>query len=346
MRISNPKLVILLALLVGLKVILLITLGPVNAPNSLGYTQYAEAMLSGSEWLFNVDIHSSFWQPLTTFWMIGYLALIVALFVTPMFFVVQACKGWNQFCTGERFVTTLGQTTLFSPTVRIEERGISFRVKDDMLTDMGNLAPLNSNYLMHNVYLINEHLAKKHNLCAVDVLRYAYTHFFNNWRRKPGVMARHTLPYIREKQAFLPFMPTESINQIVTWSGREKLFPLKGQLWRNVKEDLRVDQLAMVVIRGLSRAFSIFISLAFLVGAPIVIVSQARQNTWRVSAYESLSVMVLLYWLAYFSYDLACAMDSLEMRFLMPVEPFSMLIGVTYLAVVGSRLMNTRQVVE
>ena len=102
----------------------------------------------------------------------------------------------------------------------------------------------------------------------------------------------------------------------------------------------------MAVIRGLSRAVSILISLAFLFGAPIVIVSQARQNTWRISAYEPLSVVVLLYWLAYFSYTLACAMVSLEMRFLMPVEPFSTVIGVTYLAVVGSRLINSWQVVE
>ena len=101
-----------------------------------------------------------------------------------------------------------------------------------------------------------------------------------------------------------------------------------------------------LVIRGLSRAVSILISLAFSVAASIVIVSKARQNTWRVSAHESLSVVVLLYWLAYFGYTLACAMVSLEMRYLKPVEPFSTVIGATYLAIVGRRLINTRQVVE
>ena len=63
-----------------------------------------------------------------------------------------------------------------------------------------------------------------------------------------------------------------------------------------------------------------------------------------VSVYEPLSVVVLLYSLAYFRYTLAFAVVSLEMHFLMPVEPFSTVIGVTYLAVVASRLINTRQV--
>ena len=100
------------------------------------------------------------------------------------------------------------------------------------------------------------------------------------------------------------------------------------------------------VIRGLSRAVSVLISQAFSVGSSIVIVSKARQNTWRVSAYEPLNFVVLLYWLTYFGYNLACAMVSLEMRDLQPFKPFSKVIGATYLAIVGHRLMNTRQVVE
>ena len=88
---------------------------------------------------------------------------------------------------------------------------------------------------------------------------------------------------------------------------------------------------------GGGKIFGVLISL---------IVSKTRQNTWRVSAYEPLSVVVLLYWLGYFGYTLAYAMVSLEMRYLKPVEPFSKVIGATYLAIVGRRLMNTRQVVE
>ena len=81
-------------------------------------------MLSSIEWLFNVDIKTSFWQPLTNFPMIGYPALIVAFFLAPVFL-------WGD------------------------------NMKDDTFTNIGNLAPLDSNYLMHNVYIINEHLAKK-----------------------------------------------------------------------------------------------------------------------------------------------------------------------------------------
>ena len=64
---------------------------------------------------------------------------------------------------------------------------------------------------MHNVYLINEHLAKKHSLCAVEALFYTSTHFCNNWRREPGVMVLYTLSSIRTKQACLTFMPSGSI---------------------------------------------------------------------------------------------------------------------------------------
>ena len=42
--ISNPMLIFLFALLIGLKVILLVNLGSVRALDSVGYQQYAEVM--------------------------------------------------------------------------------------------------------------------------------------------------------------------------------------------------------------------------------------------------------------------------------------------------------------
>ena len=89
-RIGNLKLISLFALLIGLTVILLINLGSVHAPDCVGYKQCAEAMLKGIEWLLNVDIKSSLWQPLSTVQVIGYTALIVAFFVAAMLFVGQA----------------------------------------------------------------------------------------------------------------------------------------------------------------------------------------------------------------------------------------------------------------
>ena len=463
---------------------LLLALGPVHAPDSIGYVRYAEAILNGHEWLSVVDIEKNFYQPLTAFRMIGYPALIAFIklisptywdwllvafqfalsllstaivyhlairisksgklalfsalahgvgqtiamdqciltdslnasllvivaghigirildrhppsiveaavlgfvvfvaflfreagsilqyiywpmiaywvfvsqanrirsimilvaFAMPVFLGVQSYKGWNEARTGERFITTSAQTALFLPTIRVEEKGTSLVEKDELLKDMGELAPLKSEHLMENVYRINKHLALDHGLNAVEIMNFGYTHFFRSWSNNAGIMARYTLSQFREKQAFLAFMPAESLSQLVYWSGRERLFPAKGQLWQNVKEDLRIDQLIMVVVRGLSRVFSILVSIAFLIGVPVAFLKQVTKNRAGLSNYDPPRVLAFLYWLAYFGYTLTYAMVSLEMRYLMPVEPFSMIIGITLLISWARKVLHRRRV--
>jgi len=269
-------------------------------------------------------------------------AVLMLAFMAPMVAGVQAYKAWNQMRTGERFVTTTAQVTLFQPSVELETRGIPVFAGDALLAGMAPLVHFNATHLMDNLYKINEHLAKQQGLNALEISAYGYAHYFENWRTRPRDMLRFTLANFRGKQAFLAFMPAESLNQLITWSGGANLAPAKGRLWSNLFENGRVDQLVMVGVRGVSRALSALITLAFLIGVPIITFREAQQKRRNLMAYEPKVVLMQIYWLMYFGYSFAYAMVHLEMRYLMPVEPLSMLIGMTVLHGTWARFKQRR----
>lgn len=254
--------------------------------------------------------------------------LMVVVFAIPMGVGTQAYKAWNEERTGKRFITTAAQTGMFFPALELEKRGVPVLSRDALLSDMEPLGPWASTTPLQNVSRINAHLVGQHGFDAVDVARYGMATFLRYWVDYPLDMVKVTLSHFREKQAFLAFMPIEAGEQLGLWAIGKSPLPKKGELRSAVLEDGRVDQLALIVGRSVSRLVSALIAAAFLFGVPILFVRQMLQNRAKIREYDVGVTLMMIYWMAYFGYTFAYAMVSLEMRYLMPVEPLSMVIGV------------------
>lgn len=69
------------------------------------------------------------------------------------------------------------------------------------------------------------------------------------------------------------------------------------------------------------------ILLAFLAGVPLYALREVRQNRANLAAYDVKTSLMFLYWMVYMGYTVVYALVHLEMRYLMPVEPLSMVAG-------------------
>ncbi|MEH6632271.1 MAG: hypothetical protein V7776_15750 [Halopseudomonas aestusnigri] len=276
-----------------------------------------------------------FW-PLVFYW--GYrskgwlkgLALSL-VFIAPLLIGIEAYKTWNNYRTGERFVTTASQTSMFFPTLDLEKRGVSVLADDPLLKDMAPLSFSDDRPPLTRVALINKHLVETQSFNAYDVGKYGMTRFFRNWAEHPVDMLAVSLSQISEKYLFLAFMPVESLTQLHFWAGGENTFSAnkKKSLWSAVFAEGRIDLLGLRLGRGVSRIISIIIMLSFLALMPIFLFSELRSQNYRIKKCNPKIMVMSFYYLSFFCYLFAYSMVSLEKRYLMPVEPLSIVVGVT-----------------
>ena len=252
---------------------------------------------------------------------------MLLIFAVPMVGAVQGYKSWNEIRTGERFITTGAQTAMFFPILGLENRGVRILREDELLRELDPIGHWDTNAPMDAVNLINKHLYEEHGFSDADAARYAMGFFFRSWVSHPVDMAIVTLSQLRAKQSVMAFMPVESIVQLRFWATGEQPWPAKGTLWKGVREEGRIDQLALVFGRAVSRGLSMIILLAFLAGVPFYALREVRQHSTDVAAYDVKTSLMFLYWVLYAGYTTVYGLVHLEMRYLMPVEPLSMVAG-------------------
>jgi len=277
--------------------------------------------------------------------MIGYWALrvmdtklktvmMLVAFVLPMFLGVEAYKSWNQMRTGERFITTGASTAMFFPSVYLEQRGISVFANDPLLKDMGPLPQIPSTVQALRT-TVTSHLIQEHSFTILDVARHGYTMFRDNWQNHPLEMLALTVSHIRRDQTQLFVMPIGTLDRTVLWATTRSTFPAPGKLWGNLVNDYRVDQVLMVAGRTVERLVSMTLTLAFIIGAPVLLLREGLRERFTIHRYDPTVALVGLYWLMCWGYILVYAMIHMEVRYLMPVIPLSMIGGITALIIFG-----------
>lgn len=269
-------------------------------------------------------------------------ALVVVLFALPMLLGTQAYKAWNEMRTGKAYITTAPQTGMYIPTLELARRGVPVVAEDPLLQGMEPFGPWASTTPLQNVSRITAHLMQRHGFDALDLARHGMARFKSYWLNYPLDMAAVTLSHVREKQAFLAFRPVESVSQLVFWATGRDPFPKKGAGRERLWQDGSYGGLVMVMGRSVSRIVSAALTLAFVLGAPILFVRAMLAHRGNFRAYEPGVVLMVLFWLMYFGYTIAYAMITLELRYLMPVEPLSMVVGVTVLASLANRYKQRR----
>lgn len=252
-------------------------------------------------------------------------ALMLCVFALPMFIGTGAYKSWNQMRTGERFITTGGQTTLYIPTLRLQARGIDPFAGSIYLSDMPPLQePISSRTPLQHIHQINTHLHEQHAMNALDIANYGYTTFFRLWSEQPLGMVRGTLSQLREKIAMLAFMPVEASVQLRMWARWDTNWKQQNGL--------------MKAGRHISRGISIIIMAAFIFGMAKVVWNQVFANRAVSNDVQRSERLMILLSVMYLGYTFSYAMVSLETRYLMPVEPFSAVIGLLLLDKARQRL--------
>jgi hypothetical protein len=88
------------ALLLSLKLLLLLAIGPVFSPDTPSYADFADAMLASHHWLSDADLATQV-LPVTTFRILGYPAVIAAA-------KLLAGRVWPYAVIGLQFTISTG----------------------------------------------------------------------------------------------------------------------------------------------------------------------------------------------------------------------------------------------
>jgi hypothetical protein len=269
--------------------------------------------------------------------------LMVVVFAAPTLLCMEGYKSWNESRTGERYITTVAQTAMFFPGLELIGKGIPVFSNDAFLDDVGPLGEWPATSRGESVGRIRAHLKKEHGFNNLDVARFAMASYFTNWRVYPFGMTMISLSHLKFKQFFYAFRPMETAIQLRYWATWEWPWPRWGALWETIIEDdsRRMELLSLMVVGGLSRLISGIIAMAFFIGTPVVIIREVREKRWNILAYDLILTLMFLYWLLYFGYTFIYALVSLEMRYLMPVGPLAMVIGLTIIASYGQAFLQT-----
>lgn len=244
-------------------------------------------------------------------------AIGLAFIILPLFTVQQAYKEWNRSRAGAAVVTTGAQTAILQTLVEVarDEPGI---FSGDMLLDHVARATLR-NYDFVEVRGISTRLADEHNRSAAQIAADAYAAYFRAWREHPAAMLRIPLPYLREWQARLTVRPLASVRELILWSSGDD-FGFAS--WRGVREG-RWWMAPPIALRFLSEAAAIVVFAGFLLLTPW---RTARERPWPPPVVASMAI-----WMLYLGFFAIYAVVHIEPRYLAPIVPGSLVVGVVNL---------------
>jgi len=258
-------------------------------------------------------------------------ALLLVCFALPILGGVQLYKAWNVLRTGQAFLTTGSSQPIFFPAIYLSLRGVDVLKDDPLLHGMGPLPRSESTVSVVRSSII-PYLSNTYGMSQLDIARYGGRQFLRLWLDYPAEMAKLTLSHIREKQAMLAVMPIESYETAVFWATWKWPLPRSEEIREAFSQNwFRPDLALLTVGRGVSRALSILITLAFVIGAPVLAIREIWRYGPHPERYDRVAMAFAGIWIAYFGYTFSYASIHLELRYLMPVEPMASMAGVLVL---------------
>jgi hypothetical protein len=247
------------------------------------------------------------------------------LIFLPVFAAVQAYKSWNEYRTGERFVTTVPQLTvlfalgkmvsidpdIFSGDTPVDRAGKRYFKNDPF----GEISPVNSQ-------LFNEGYK------ATDIARMAYAKYFSTWRERPLTMLRLFNKNTSEKAVKLTVRPIGAICETIEYgSGKRTCYDYRD-LYRAIPSVfVGVPKSAIVFFfaQSFELTISVLIFAGFLFGTPIIFI---RRFLAQRRAIDCTSLVLAAFWCAYVGWGIAYGIVHVEDRYMAPVLPLSLICGI------------------
>ena len=269
------------------------------------------------------------------------LAVCVALLL-PLLATIEAYKTWNYYRTGERFVAPIGQLTILYFLTRAAQFDPNVFSGDTTLQIVARRHVQDRDPKVLNIaYAVSYELFDR-GLRATDVAKESYALYFRNWREHPSAMFMVIRAHVSERLLKLAFRPLASVCQTIEWATLVKQCPDERLLMRAALSGFAGESWPMPVlfILGSSeRIISIGVSLAFIIGAPLMLVFGLRR---RGLAVEPSVLLVAAFWAMAIGWTAAYAAVVMEERYLAPIVPFVIVAGLLVIQRMTLLLTQTR----
>lgn len=280
---------------------------------------------------------------LTARWLIGHCRLRPLLHslcaLLPFFVTVSAYMAWNEHRYGERFITvgpgapmlyTLTQAATYDQTLFDGEAP---------LESAARRVPRKDPY--DHVWQILWTLERE-GYRRTQINHMVRAHYVKAWLHHPRSMLRVLSDQFSENQLKLAFSPIGSVCLIASWAANQELCPGDRNLQRTIGDGFSGASfwvIAFIVGWIIERTVSIVLSLSFAVGAPLLLVAALRRGNL---ARDYLALTTASLWAMYVGWMFAFALHQLDSRYLAPVIPLSIVVGLVTLHIAGKRLRAKR----
>jgi hypothetical protein len=238
-------------------------------------------------------------------------AVVVALALSPLFAAYSAYSEWNRYRTGTPFVTTIGQLTLLLTLVTAAKHEPAIFAGDTPLDRAARATLLRHDY--HDVQELNQRLFDTWHQTASEISAAAYEKYFTSWWQHPTAMARAVFANLREKDLFVLVGPIKTLREYQLWA--------TGSWSKCRGKSGAGDPWCLLFYSAdlLCKALAVVILACFLLLTP--------WRAWRAGRGSAQARVGVALWLLCVGWYAIFAMVTLETRYLAPVLPFAVLIG-------------------
>jgi len=232
--------------------------------------------------------------------------------IGPVILGVQTYKSWNEARIGQRIVTTGAQTTM------LQALGLAAQA-DPTIFDGDSALDVEARNGFHThefgeVLAINDRLATRDGWTAPMIAAESFAKYGREWRRHPLAMATIVFDNLRSAQMQLMVRPVASVRDMILWStGSDGGF----DRWIAIRQG-KLTELPILILGGLEKLAAMVLFFTFAVATPL---------RWVGDRNDAAKLAAMTVWMLYFTFFSAYDLVHLELRYMAPVVPASLLVA-------------------
>jgi len=265
-------------------------------------------------------------------------AVAVLLLVLPLLASAELYKRWNEYRSGERFVTTVAQLTVVHGLAKTAASNPQLLSGDTPLDRVGARL-FRGDPFGESVKVSNELFAQGY--AATDIARMAFGVYFRSWRAHPAAMLHLLKRNTSERVAKLTIRPIAAICETSELAAGERRCYDYRTLYRAIPSGfagLPRSAVAFFALQTLELTLAICLFALFFLGVPAML----AQATLASGGRPDRAILTFgAFWAVYVLWHLAHAIVHMEDRYMMPVLPLSILAGL-FVAVALHRRRKAR----
>ena len=250
-------------------------------------------------------------------------AAVLIVLAVP-FATMEGYRQWNVHRTGERFITTGGQTAMLQALARVAERHPGILTED---TPLDRTLKSQLKYYTFAEILKTDAELFKQGYTSLDISRMATARYIEAWREHPLQMLV-LFRIISEAQVKIAARTVSSICEVAEWSGGGPQCDDYRDLYRAALKtpmQMSAGQVTMFLATSLQNLLSIIIFGAFLLGTPVAVIAAGFRKIPPLALPQR--ALIAAFWLVYIGWCCGYFLIHFETRYVAPVVPLSVFGG-------------------